>query len=351
MHFGLSEEQTLLQDNINRYLADTVPLDQVRKFAAGEIDNRAIWNGLSELGVAGLLIDEKHGGVGLGSLDAVVVADCLGGHVTPDAFLGTAMASRALAASDRDDLLGELAAGEIRFGIAFSESVGARGDAGVIIENGRLNGKSILVVDPDADWFIVATPDQQIALVSRTEVTIEPMTTIDKSRRTCSLTYKGSVAKILSDDPDVYRKALDTGRLVLAADTLGAAQYMLDAAVDYAKQREQFNRPIGSFQAVKHLCAEMAADLEPARSLVWYAGHALDHVAIEARESVCHAKAHLAEIGTRIAKTATEVHGGMGFTDLLGLHYWFKRIGFNRQLLGSPELVRAEAANLAINVE
>jgi alkylation response protein AidB-like acyl-CoA dehydrogenase len=116
--------------------------------------------------------------------------------------------------------------------------------------------------------------------------------------------------------------------------------------VAYAKERKQFGRVIGSFQAVKHMCAEMAAGLEPCRSLVWYAAHAQDHVPQESRMMACHAKAHLAEVGQFVAKTATEVHGGMGFTDLVGLHFWFKRIGANRQLLGSPELVRAEAARV-----
>jgi alkylation response protein AidB-like acyl-CoA dehydrogenase len=120
-----------------------------------------------------------------------------------------------------------------------------------------------------------------------------------------------------------------------AADTLGAAQAMLDMAVAYAGTREQFGRVIGSFQAVKHLCAEMAAALEPCRALTWYAAHALSALPAEAELYACHAKAHLAEVGSFIARTATEVHGGMGFTDLLGLHYWFKRIGLNRQLLGT----------------
>jgi alkylation response protein AidB-like acyl-CoA dehydrogenase len=90
----------------------------------------------------------------------------------------------------------------------------------------------------------------------------------------------------------------------------------------------------------------MAAELEPCRAFVWYAGHALDSLPAEARLTACHAKAHLAEVGTFVARTATEVHGGMGFTDLVGLHYWFKRIGFNRQLLGTPERLRQEAAAL-----
>ena len=144
----------------------------------------------------------------------------------------------------------------------------------------------------------------------------------------------------------MFEQTLGIGRVMLAADTLGAAQNMLDQAVEYAKQREQFNRPIGSFQAVKHMCAEMAASLEPCRAMVWFAAHALADLPDESRLTACHTKAHLAEVGKFVAKTSTEVHGGMGFTDLLGLHYWFKRCGSNRQWLGAPELVREEAASL-----
>ena len=139
---------------------------------------------------------------------------------------------------------------------------------------------------------------------------------------------------------------LDVARTMLVADTLGAAQHMLDTAVAYAKQRTQFNRVIGSFQAVKHLCAEMTAELEPCHAMMWYAAYALDELPDEARITACHAKAHMAEVGTFVARTATEVHGGVGFTDLLGLHYWFKRIGFNRQALGAPEIVREQAAQV-----
>jgi len=131
---------------------------------------------------------------------------------------------------------------------------------------------------------------------------------------------------------------------MLAADTLGAGWHMIDQAVAYAKERKQFDRVIGSFQAVKHMCAEMAAELEPCRSLVWYAAHAFDAIPADAALTAAHAKAHTSEIGRFVARTATEVHGGMGMTDLLGLHYWFKRIGLNRQLLGGPERVRDLAA-------
>ena len=144
----------------------------------------------------------------------------------------------------------------------------------------------------------------------------------------------------------VVERLVDAGRVMLAADTLGTGQHMIEKAVTYAGDRKQFGRVIGSFQAVKHLCAEMAASLEPCRSLVWYAAHALDAVPEDARLMACHAKSHTSDVGRFVARTATEVHGGMGFTDLLGLHYWFKRIGVNRQILGGPEQVRLDAARL-----
>ena len=121
---------------------------------------------------------------------------------------------------------------------------------------------------------------------------------------------------------------------------------MINKSVEYSKERKQFNRVIGSFQAVKHMCAEMTAELEPCYSLVWHAAHSFDDSSEDSRLMSCLAKSHVAEVSKMVAKKATEVHGGMGFTDLLGLHFWFKRIGLNRHILGSPEIVREEAAKV-----
>jgi alkylation response protein AidB-like acyl-CoA dehydrogenase len=174
---------------------------------------------------------------------------------------------------------------------------------------------------------------------------VEALPGIDATRRLSELTFKDRAAEALSSNQALERLR-DAAWVMLAADTLGACQAMLDKAVEYAKERKQFGRTIGSFQAVKHLCAEMAAELEPARALVWYAAYAFDNAPDESPLMAAHAKAHTSEIGRFIARTATEVHGGIGMTDLLGLHYWFKRIGQNRQLLGGPERVREIAARM-----
>jgi alkylation response protein AidB-like acyl-CoA dehydrogenase len=241
-----------------------------------------------------------------------------------------------------------MAAGTHRVGIAFGEAIKRRNDAGISVSDGRMNGTSMYAFDAEADSYLVADQQQHLYLVAANDpgLTRTHLATVDRTQRTVELNYDNVAAQTVSTDSAVFEAALDIGRVALAADTLGAAQNMLDQAVEYAKQREQFNRPIGSFQAVKHMCAEMAAQLEPCRSMVWFAGHALAELPDEARVTACHTKAHLAEVGQFIAKTSTEVHGGMGFTDLVGLHYWFKRIGANRQWLGAPEFVREEAAVL-----
>ena len=350
MEFGLSEEQTLLQDSVNRFLDDRVPLDRVRKFVTDGDDGDDIWQGLIELGVPGLIIPESAGGVGLGCLDAAIVAEALGYHVTPAPFLGSVvMAPVALIeGGNQEDLLAATAAGDSTVGVAFGEAVGARADAGFEWDGARLNGKALFVIDYLADYVLVATSDKKILLVSSAAdgLSRKALTTVEKTRRTGELVFKNTPAELISEDPNVYFRVLDAGRVMLAADTLGAAQNMIDQSVAYAKVREQFNRPIGSFQAVKHMCAQMVADLEPCRAMIWYAGYALDQLPEEARLTACHSKAHLSEVGRSVSKTATEVHGGMGFTDLLGLHYWFKRIGFNRQMLGAPEMIREEAAQV-----
>ncbi len=347
MEFGLSEEQTLLVDSTKRFLSDQVPLDLVRQIAAGEKSDKEIWSGLTDLGIPALLVPESAGGVGLKAIDAALVAEVLGYHVTPGPFMPTAtMAVTALKSANRQDLLGEIAAGNLRIGVAFGEAVGARDKANLRVNNNQISGTSLFALDADADHFLVATPNHHLYLVEASNVSKQTLTTIDKTRGTCELVFDNAPAELLSDDPSVYAQVLDMGRIMLAADTLGAGQSMIDQAVAYAKEREQFDRPIATFQAVKHMCAEMAANLEPCRSFVWYAAHAFDELPDESRLVACHVKAHTSEVGKFVAKTSTEVHGGMGFTDLVGLHYWFKRIGFNRQILGAPELLREEAARL-----
>ena len=355
MEFGLSEEQGMLRDSIASFLTANAPLDRTRRFADGN-ESRAtdVWRGLAELGVPGLLVAERHGGVGLHLLDAAVVAETLGAHVTCVPFLGTAVLAplalqRAGSEAQQQEWLPRIVSGETLAGAALTEVVSRREGAGITTRDGALSGKALFVLDFEADLYVVADGERRLHLVptGAPGLARRRLTTIDKTRHVGELIFDGVRAERLPrGDADATASLLDAARVMLAADTLGAARAMLDQAVAYARQREQFGRPIGSFQAVKHLCAEMAAGIEPCTAMLWYAAHALDELPAEASLTACHTKAHVSEVGKFVAKTATEVHGGMGFTDLLGLHYWFKRIGANRQLLGGPERLREEAARL-----
>ncbi len=252
--------------------------------------------------------------------------------------------------AQKEKWLPQIALGSTIFGVGVTEQIGNRENSGITVSGNKLSGKAMFVLDGmSADMLIIADDSGAMHLIDANAagVSRQKLKTIDRTRSLAEIVLESVEAEILpgsESSRDPLMRTIDVGRLILAADCLGASQTMLDKAVAYAKERRQFNRVIGSFQAVKHMCSEMAAELEPCRSLVWYAAHAWSTMPDEARLMTCHAKAHLSEVGQFVARKSTEVHGGMGFTDLLGLHYWFKRVGFNRQLLGAPELVREQAA-------
>jgi len=356
MEFGLSAEQQLLRDTLDEFLKARCPLTRVRQFADGPQDRaQDLMDGLAELGVFGLITPADQGGTGLGLLDACVVAEALGHAVAPVPFIAQAVLVplallKAGTPEQQGQWLPELASGKRWVGAAVSELAGARGDAGVRMQGGRLSGVARYALDFAAEAWLVADQDHGLHLVRADApgLTVRRLETIDRSRPTGELVLANVAAETLPGaNVSVCRMLLDAGRILLAADSLGAAFNMLDQAVAYAGQRVQFGRAIGSFQAVKHLCAQAAADLEPARALLWGAAHAFDEQHDSAHGMACHLKAHVSEVATSVAKATTEVHGGMGFTDLVGLHYWFKRIGFNRPMLGSPERLRVEAARAA----
>jgi alkylation response protein AidB-like acyl-CoA dehydrogenase len=238
---------------------------------------------------------------------------------------------------------------KIRFGVGFSEFIGARDNSSIEIKDGKISGRALFVLDAkDASHLMFSDKNGVIGVVLSNSSGLEviELTTVDKTRSYSEIKLDNVDVDVLEQtisSKDAINKSIDAGRIILAADSIGASQILINKAVEYSKERKQFGRVIGSFQAVKHMCAEMVADLEPCYALVWHAAHCHDSSPDEAKLMACHAKAHVSEMGKGIAKKATEVHGGMGFTDLLGLHYWFKRIGVNRQMLGSPELVREEA--------
>jgi alkylation response protein AidB-like acyl-CoA dehydrogenase len=356
MDFGLSEDQQLLYDTVRSFLAARIPIARVRELEERDSPNdREVWQGLAELGVAGILVPEKQGGSELTLLDAALVSQALGHAATPSPFLSTSVmttvALRELGGGSRAEAwLGGIAGGELWFGVAATELYSRREGAGISLSGDELSGKALVALDcVGADYILVPVGPDRLAVIRGDAPGLEtnPLRTIDKSRSVSELVLDGAPTEVVFDGAGAaIERMLDAGRAVLAADTIGACETMIEQSVAYSLERKQFDRVIGSFQAVKHMCAEMIAELEPARSLLWYAAHSFDAAPGEFAQMAAHIQSHSAEIGREIASVSTQVHGGIGWTDEQNLHVWYKRIGLARHLLGGPELLRERAARL-----
>jgi len=358
MEFGLSLEQRQFDDSLRDFLKDRLPMERLRALAEPGVGfDDDLWNDLAELGLHGLVVPERFGGAGLGILDAAVAAEALGFAAAPVPYTGSiVMAALAFTNSateaQQDEYLPRVAAGEARFAVGFAGLAGQTGAATASLDNGRLNGRLGAVMDAgSATHYLVYLRDGSAAVVEANAAGVSATMhrSLDRTRPLSDILFDGAPAVHLDAANDrlaAAHRVLDAGRVMLAADTLGAAQTMLDRAVAFAKERVQFGRVIGSFQGVKYMLADCVTMLEPCRGMVWYAAHAQDALPDEARLTACHAKAHVLDVARDVARITTEAHGGMGFTDLLGLHYWFKRISFNRQVLGGPERCREEAAQM-----
>ena len=375
MNFGLSEDQELLQQTARDFLTAACSPAVVRQAAenpAGAADG--FETKLAEMGWTGLLVPSAHGGLGLGMLDTAVLLTELGRHAAPGGFLFSAVLATAAIvwAADRAQKkrwLPKLATGESSATIALFEEEGRLDPAEVRCQarrkgsRYRLRGRKLFVpYAATVDWLIVAARSSgkdgawgvTLLLLDRRApgVTIEPLESFDRTRRVYEVTLRD--AEVPASDvlgkpgaawPTIAR-LLDLGALALAADGLGGSERVLDMAVEYSKTREQFGRPIGSFQAVKHIAAEMVAEIEPARSLLWYAAHAQDALPREASRAASMAKASLSDIYSRSANRAVQVHGGIGFTWEHDIHFWFKRAKWNELAFGDPAFHRERVATL-----
>jgi len=181
-------------------------------------------------------------------------------------------------------------------------------------------------------------------------VDAQALENLDLTRRVCRLALNDvrvAADARLEGGAKLFARLVDLGALAIAADSLGGTERALEMAVEYSRVREQFGKPIGSFQALKHAAAEIVADLEPARALVWYAAYAQDALPAEAPRAAAMAKARLSEIYSRATDRAVLMHGGIGFTWEHDIHLWFKRARFNEACFGSPVYHRERVAQLS----
>jgi alkylation response protein AidB-like acyl-CoA dehydrogenase len=358
--FGLSEEQTLLQDTIRRWVESECPSTRVRAIMENPTGHDAdMWRGLADLGVAGLVVPAGHGGTGLELLDAALAAEELGRAATPGPFLAATMATVALLESGNVEAqrrwLPGIAAGECVVAFALGEGLGEWDAAKLTTraEGGKLSGEKPLVPYGDvADAIVVAASDESgpgLWIVERgaAGTTHTTLRVFDMTRRVTMATFDGTPAAKIATGRAAIDRARDAGLILLAADAFGGAARCLDMTAKYSLTREQFGQPIGAFQGVKHQLADLACDLEPSRALWWYAAHAFDHLREKSERHAAIAKAHMTDLYDRVTRYAIELHGGIGFTWEFDLHLWWRRAVFDRAFLGEASWHRERAAALA----
>ena len=356
MNFDLSEEQRLLQQTVAQFLEKECPPSVVREIFEGDTGfDPALWKGMVELGIGGLHISESYGGAGLEVIDLALAAETLGYAAAPGPFLGHALASLAIQLGGSDEQkknwLPRLAAGDAIGTIALGETDGAwQPEQWTANANDKLTGRKQYVPYANlAEVIVVGVAGGGLVLVERSAAGVEvsPFGGVDRSRRLDTLDFDGVAFEPLPEGRAVASRVRDAGLVLIAADAFAAGSRLVDMSVEYAKTREQFGVTIGHFQALKHQLANMAVEIEPARALFWYAAHAFDHIPGEAERAAAIAKAHCTDSAMRVARSAVEAHGGIGFTWECDVQIWFKRALFDRAFLGLPSFHRERAAQLA----
>jgi alkylation response protein AidB-like acyl-CoA dehydrogenase len=365
VYFDLTDEQQAIRSTARDFLAARYRSERIRALAESEQGfEQSDWEEMAELGWTGLALPEKWGGQGLGIVELAVLFEEMGYAMAPSPLLSTTVAGLALATcgsdEQKDRWLRPLAAGEARGTLALFDAgtPAVPGDFAMEAEPDGdgviLNGEKVLVMDAaSADFFLVATADGRRHLVERdadgVAVTAEP--SIDLTRRLHSVRFDGvrvDAEATLSGVQEDYLPVLWRGCVAIAAESTGVAQRTLEMAVEYAKDRKQFDRPIGSYQAVSHRCAQMLLETENSRSAVFGAAWAADAAPESLPLAASMAKAYASDAGWRVPDASIQVHGGIGFTWEHDLHFFLKRGKANAATFGDAKWHRDRVADAVL---
>jgi alkylation response protein AidB-like acyl-CoA dehydrogenase len=338
--FELTEEQAALREVSRGMLAVSCPPHLVRSLAAAgrDVDDK-LWQRGAELGWTGLAVPEEHDGAGQGLVELCLVAEEIGRAAAPGAFGDSALIALALARLGQPELLPALAAGDLKASLASHGSAAGRYDGGDLVLSGHVTAVQAAAT---ADWLLVtAATDQggRLVLVERARTAVEPRRTLDETRRWYDVLLDGvrvRAADVVAADEAEIQWLADAAAVLSAADSLGVGERLLEMTVGYVKVREQFGRPLGSFQSVKHKVAAMLTTLKGARAATYYAAMALDAGLAGATAAASVAKAFTAEGVAALAGEALQAHGGIGFTWEHDLHLYLRRAKVNEMLYGAP---------------
>ncbi len=337
MNFGLTEDQEEIRRTAREFLTARYPPEEVRRLAFSEDRGftDAQWAEVVELGWPEV-------GAALGTVELAVLAEELGYALAPVPLQSTWAATLLLGAAGQAERLEEGRRGTVAlFDADVDEPVGADGE-------GRLTGAKLAVPDAAAaDLLVVFADERHFVIAAGAEgVRIEPAEAIDPTRRLAMVRFDGAAAEELSG---AFEPAWQAITIATAAESVGVAERALRMAVDHAKEREQFGRPIGSYQAISHRCAQMLLEVEGARSAVLWAAWACDHERETAFVAVSTAKAYASDCGTRVTASALQVHGGIGFTWEHDLHLYLKRAQSNAHAYGDARFHRDQVAALVLD--
>ena len=330
MHFDFTDDQRSIKRTAKEFLAARYKPEKLRELAeAGEYDN-AIWDEMRELGWAGIFIDEEYEGQGLGAVELVILMEEMGYALAPSPFFSNAAAGLVIQHAGSDEQKRKWLPG-----IASGEQLATVGE----IKNGR----APLVPDAEEASLIVLVDGDQAHVVERSAAEVEKVDTIDSTRRFASVSASSGDA--LEGD---VQAGLDRIATALSAELTGLAQRTMEMAVDYAKERKQFERPIGAYQAVSHRCAQMLMEVESARALTYFAAYAAESEPDELSLASSAAKAYASDTGWRVSASSLQVHGGIGFTWEHDLHFFLKRAKTDGHLFGTARQHRDRVAELSM---
>jgi alkylation response protein AidB-like acyl-CoA dehydrogenase len=354
--FAFSAEQDELRKSVRKFLEDKSPETEVRRLMES-VDgyDPAVWTQLCEqLGLAGLAIPEKYGGSGFGYVELIVVFEEMGRALLCAPYFSTvALAANLLMAVDDEsakvDYLPSLASGDKIGTVALAETTGRWDEAGVTTTATQsasgwlLNGEKSFVTDGHvADVvFVAARTNAGVSIFAvdkgATGFVASALATLDQTRKQAKLTFAQTPARLIGEEGTGWpalSKMLDLAAVALAAEQVGGAQQILDVTVQYAKDREQFGQPIGSFQVIKHKCADMLLEVESARSAAYYAGWVAADDDDDLPIAASLAKSYCSEAYFHAAAESIQIHGGIGFTWEHPVHLYFKRAKSSELLFG-----------------
>jgi len=362
MDFDLSKPQKMLQGSVKEFLSRHCSLERVRELMETDtaVDDE-LWEGLTDQGWVALTLPEDVEGLELGAVDLVAVTEAMGGYCMPGPFVSNLWGSEVIARSGNDayakEVLPGVADGETKLTVALLEESASWDPASVglsFAESGdgvTVTGQKLFVSDAEvADVILVVGrlgDDLAVAAVAGDAGVVEAMPAMDATRKLYKVTFDGATGTLIARGEAAEKALAHATRMATVAvcgELVGGMQWVLDTTVEYAKTREQFGRPIGSFQAVQHMCADILFNLESARSAVYYAAWAVSVDDPGADAAVSVAKAFCSDAARETGNLGIQSHGGIGFTWEHDLHLFYKRAKSNEILFGDATYHREKIA-------